>query len=318
MKALQNQPQPGVILRRPGFTLIELLVVIAIIAVLIGVLLPALGRARETARTISCASRMRQIGLGWQIYADANRDISAPGQPGRFRDDSLNVYPLGNGEHYRPRWFAQIGAAAGFDAYSRPSPDLADEHALPVDGSEVFLCPVVPDWVSSRNFAYGYNFQFLGNSRFRSRTDDRSGIVNFPVLASSLDASATVLAADALGTAAQAPASIRTANRADGSRDPAFLSLGGHGYALDPPRLDGTDERADSTQRGTRVRSAPHERHGGKTNASFADGHVETTTVEDLGYRPATDGSFPIDAPGATNARFSGTSRDRDPPSLSP
>ncbi len=318
MKALQNQPQQGIRFRTPGFTLIELLVVIAIIAVLIGVLLPALGRARETARTISCASRMRQIALGWQIYADANRDISAPCQPGRFADESLNLYPLGNGEHYRPRWFALIGAAAGFDAYSRASEDRVDEHSLPVDGSDVFLCPVVPDWTSTRNYAYGYNFQFLGNSRFRSRTDDTSGIVNFPVLASSVDSSATVLAADSLGTAAQAAESLRTANLPDGSRDPRFFSLGGHGYALDPPRLDTTDERADPTQRGTRVRSAPHERHGGKTNASFADGHVETTTVEDLGYRPAGDGSFPIDAPGATNAKFSGTSRDRDPPRLSP
>jgi len=60
--------------KRKGFTLVELLVVIAIIALLMAVLLPALNRAREQGKRIVCMSNIKQLTVGWNMYADTYND----------------------------------------------------------------------------------------------------------------------------------------------------------------------------------------------------------------------------------------------------
>jgi len=64
--------------RNRAFTLIELLVVIAIIAILASMILPALGRAKESAKRISCMNQMRQLGVSLKIYLDENEGYFPP------------------------------------------------------------------------------------------------------------------------------------------------------------------------------------------------------------------------------------------------
>jgi prepilin-type N-terminal cleavage/methylation domain-containing protein len=76
-----SRARGGRSLLRPAFTLIELLVVVAIIAILVGITMPALGSARETARRVKCAANLRSQGLALQLYMDDSKGVLPATQP---------------------------------------------------------------------------------------------------------------------------------------------------------------------------------------------------------------------------------------------
>ena len=101
---------------RPGFTLIELLVVIAIIAILIGLLLPAVQKVREAAARSSCQNNLKQLGLAAQNYESANGKFP-PGLAGiNYADQST------------PDWNTS-GSLVGCLAYLLPYNEQANVHA---------------------------------------------------------------------------------------------------------------------------------------------------------------------------------------------
>jgi prepilin-type N-terminal cleavage/methylation domain-containing protein len=91
------------LIEQSGFTLVELLVVISIIALLLGILLPALNKAREAGRSVACLANVRRISMAGYIYALEEDGEFPPFRMMRSRptdaDDFVNKYG-----RVRPRW----------------------------------------------------------------------------------------------------------------------------------------------------------------------------------------------------------------------
>ena len=128
---------------RKGFTLIELLVVLAIVASLIGLLLPAIQKARESSQRVQCINNLKQIGLAWHLHESSHQKFPSGGQWGwsdvAFRAGSpqvVNKQTAGWAYQILP-YIDQQNLWKG----GRSSSDTVRNHEIHSKGVKLYVCP---------------------------------------------------------------------------------------------------------------------------------------------------------------------------------
>lgn len=138
-----------------AFTLIELLVVISIIALLIAILLPALGAARRSARNIQCASNARQLTIAWMTFA-----VDSKGKP--MPSQSSQLLSTGGSE----TWVSLMRDNYGEAADARLCPEATDLTATPIAAS------AFPNQQGTPTNAWGPLYDGAGALYINDREDD--------------------------------------------------------------------------------------------------------------------------------------------------